>query len=182
MDQAMRRAGLMTRAWNSRRSSLTVIAISPIWGFGAGRGRGGEECVRGDDQGGPAVPGFPAAVLVLVQAEAGFGGLERFLDAPVAAGDGDQMVQGNRLRAPAAVERQLAGGAVAVDQHPVMPAVRVDGLGQGDECPVAVTETFRPVPADIRCQACRGGPAAIWSARWIPRPVGTRCEQATART
>ncbi len=42
---------------------------------GADGGRGGEERVRGDDQGGPAVPGFPAAVLVLVQTEAGLGRL-----------------------------------------------------------------------------------------------------------
>jgi hypothetical protein len=36
---------------------------------------GGEERVGGDDQGDPAVPGFPPAVLVLVETEAGFRGL-----------------------------------------------------------------------------------------------------------
>jgi hypothetical protein len=62
---------------------------------GAGRGRGGEERVSGDDQGGPAVPGFPSAVLVLVETETGFGGLERFLDAPPPSGDRDQVMQRN---------------------------------------------------------------------------------------
>jgi hypothetical protein len=69
--------------------------------------------VGGDDQGRPAVPGFPPAVLVLVQAEAGFGGLEGFLDAPPSAGDGDELVQRNQFGAPVAVERLFTGGAVA---------------------------------------------------------------------
>jgi hypothetical protein len=57
-------------------------------------GRGGEEGVGEDRQGGPAVPGRPAAVLVLVQTEAGLRGLERFLDFPAASGDRDEGVQG----------------------------------------------------------------------------------------
>ena len=67
-----------------------------VRGGGAGR-CGGEERVSGDDEGGPAVPGPPTAVLVLVQAEARLGGLERLLDAPPPAGDGHQVVQRNRL-------------------------------------------------------------------------------------
>jgi hypothetical protein len=54
---------------------------------------GGEVRVGGDDQGGPAVPGFPAAVLVLVETEAGLRGLERLFDAPTTPGNGDQVVQ-----------------------------------------------------------------------------------------
>lgn len=70
-----------------------------LWAGGAGRC--GEERVCGDDESGPSVPGSPAAVLVLVQAEAGLvawwlGGLEGFLDAPASVGDGDQ--QWNELR------------------------------------------------------------------------------------
>ena len=83
-----------------------------VRGFGAGRGSGCKERVSSDDQGGPAVPGSAAAVLVLVPSEAGFSGLERFLDAPTLTGDGDEVVQGNGLRTPAAVERQLTDGAL----------------------------------------------------------------------
>lgn len=67
------RVGSMFRAWNRRRSSLTLIGIrlSGVVVLAAPRRLG--ERVGGDDEGGPAVPGSPAAVLVLVRAEAGFG-------------------------------------------------------------------------------------------------------------
>nr|WP_176558934.1 hypothetical protein [Micromonospora sp. WMMA1996] len=78
-----------------------------------------------------------AAVLVLVQADAGLGGLERFLDAPAVAGAGHQVAQRNRFGRPAAVERQFTGGAVAADQQPVVTGVLVGCQRQGDERPVA---------------------------------------------
>ena len=90
----------------------------------------------GDNERGPAVPSFPSAVLMLVQAEAGLGGLEGFPNAPTPAGDRDQVMQRDPFGVPAAVERQLAGGAVGADQQPVMACVLVDGLGRGDERPV----------------------------------------------
>jgi hypothetical protein len=72
---------------------LTVNAISAA---GSRRrlvtgDRDGEEGVSEDRQGGPAVPGRPTAVLV--QAEAGLRGLERFVDLPAATGRRDQVVQ-----------------------------------------------------------------------------------------
>jgi hypothetical protein len=69
----------------------------PIRACSGDRGGDGEEGVGGDDQGRPAVPRFPAAVLILVQTQAGFRGLKRFLDAPATAGDGDELVQGNEF-------------------------------------------------------------------------------------
>ncbi|MDH6468653.1 hypothetical protein M2303_002194 [Micromonospora sp. H404/HB375] len=61
MTSPTRRVGSMTSAWNSRRVSLTVIGIKAVRAGGAGRCYGGEERVCGDDEGGPAVPGSPAA-------------------------------------------------------------------------------------------------------------------------
>ena len=68
-------------------------------GVAFGGGGHGQEGVGEHGQGGPAVPGGPAADLVLVQPGETFGGLEGFLDAPALSGDGDQGVQGDRARA-----------------------------------------------------------------------------------
>jgi hypothetical protein len=50
----------------------------------------GQEGVGEHGQRGPAVPGFPGADLVLVQAEQALASLEGFLDRPAAPRDGDQ--------------------------------------------------------------------------------------------
>src|SRR5205823_4127913 len=80
-----------------------------------GGGGDGQEQVRQQHQGGPAVPRGPGADLVLVQAGAALGGLEGLLDGPPAAGDANQHAQGDRLGCVAAVERQLTGATVAAD-------------------------------------------------------------------
>jgi hypothetical protein len=82
-----------------------------------------QEGVGEHGQGGPAVPGAPAADLMLVQADQAFGGLEAFLDGPAASGDPDQGGQRDRAWRPAVVEGQLAGGAVAAHQQPALPGV-----------------------------------------------------------
>ena len=109
-----------SRASKRRRNSLTVNAISPV-GVGCGvtfdRGGHGQEGMREHGQGGPAVPGVPAADLVLVESGQAFGGLERFLDAPALTGDGDQGAQWDGSGAVAAQVGVLAGGIVAVDQQ-----------------------------------------------------------------
>ena len=82
-------------ASKSRRNSLTVNAIRPT--------RPGARHVRpqchGQEgvaigQSGPSIPGSPAPDLVLIEPDQTFGGLERFLDAPPLAGDGDQARSG----------------------------------------------------------------------------------------
>ena len=58
----------------------------------------GEERVGEQGEGGPAVPGGPAADLMLVQAGQFLAGLEVLLDRPPAAGDPDQGGQRYRGR------------------------------------------------------------------------------------
>ena len=70
-------------------------------------------------QGGPAVPGTPAAHLVLVQATQALAGLEALLHRPARSGDFDQDGQRHRARGVAAVEGQLAGALVTADHEPV---------------------------------------------------------------
>ena len=85
-----------SRASKSRRNSLTVNVIRPVGcglGVAFGGGGHGQEGVGEHGQGGPAVPGGPAADLVLVQPGEAFGGLEGFLDAPALSRHGDQGVQ-----------------------------------------------------------------------------------------
>jgi hypothetical protein len=65
MTSAMRRAGSMITAWKSLQISFTVMSIRP------------------------------SGLVVLVETDAGFGGLERFLEAPPPSGDRDEVVQGN---------------------------------------------------------------------------------------
>lgn len=65
----------------------------------AGRfGTGGnhQEGVGEHRQGGPAIPGAPAADLMLVQADQALAGLEAFLDGPAASSDPDQGGQRDR--------------------------------------------------------------------------------------
>jgi hypothetical protein len=53
---------------------------------------------------------------VLVEADTTFGLLKRFLERPPGSGEGDQIVQTERPRRPAAVERLLTGGQALADQ------------------------------------------------------------------
>ena len=88
-------------ASKSRRNSLTVNAIRPN-GTGCGvtfdRSGHGQEGMSEHGQSGPSIPGSPAPDLVLIEPDQTFGGLERFLDAPPLAGDGDQGTQRHRPR------------------------------------------------------------------------------------
>jgi len=59
-----------------------------------GDGHDDQEGVGEHRQGGPAVPGAPAAHLVLVQADQALAGLEALLDAPAPARDADQVASG----------------------------------------------------------------------------------------
>ena len=92
-------------ASKSRRNSLTVNVIRPA-GVGTDvtfdGGGHGQEGVSEHGQGGPAVPGRPAADLVLIEPDQAFGGLEGFLDAPALASHGHQGAQRHRAWAVAA--------------------------------------------------------------------------------
>jgi len=65
-------------------------------------GGDGQKRVGEHREGGPAVPGHPAADLVLVQADKAFRGLEALFDAPALPGDPDQGGQRHPVRAVAA--------------------------------------------------------------------------------
>ena len=115
-----------SRASKSRRNSLTIKVIRRSWrwlgvAFGGGGRRPGRLGEHG--QGGPAVPGGPAADLVLIDAGQSLGGLEGFLDAPALTGHLDQGVQGGGPRRVAAQVGQFAGGIVAADQQIVFAGV-----------------------------------------------------------
>src|SRR6478752_9572148 len=66
------------------------------------------------------MPRIPPANLVLVQSCLTFRALERLLNCPPQAGDPDQLGQGDRRRAVAAVVRHLPGTVIASPQHPPM--------------------------------------------------------------
>src|SRR5262249_44827699 len=94
-----------------------------LGGGGDGQERQGEH-----GQGGPPVPGAPAADLVLIQPGPFLPGLEILLRGPADSRDLDQGGQRNMAGAVAAVERQLPGAAVAADQQPAVTRLaRVDG-------------------------------------------------------
>jgi hypothetical protein len=86
-------------------------------------GQDHQEGVGKHDQGRPAVPGAPAAHLVLVQADQALAGLDALFNAPTPARDFDQDGQRGGAGHPAVVEGQLAGGAVAAHQQPALPGV-----------------------------------------------------------
>src|SRR5215217_3179835 len=72
----------------------------PEWWRGSGAvGQGGDhqEGVSEHGQGGPPIPGAPAADLVLVQADQALAGLEALLNGPAASGDPDQGGQQDRV-------------------------------------------------------------------------------------
>jgi hypothetical protein len=107
-----------------------------------GHGRHDQEGVGEHGQGDPAVPGAPAAELVLVQAAQAFAGLEALLHRPPGPGDPDQDRQRHRAGHPAAVEGQLPGLAVAADHQPVLALPlarrRIVVVVEADERPVVV--------------------------------------------
>ena len=86
-----------------------------------GGGGDGEEGQGEHGQGGPPVPGVPAADLMLIQPGQALASLEILLRGPADPGDLDQDGQRGVAGAVAAVERQLAGVAVAADQQPAVP-------------------------------------------------------------
>jgi hypothetical protein len=62
-----------------------------------GHGRHYQEGVGEHRQGGPPVPGAPAADLVLVQADQALAGLDALFDPPALSGDADQDRQRDRV-------------------------------------------------------------------------------------
>jgi hypothetical protein len=85
-----------------------------------GSGQDHQEGVGDHAQGGPVVPGAPAADLVLVQAGKALAGVEGLLNGPAPPGDLDQDGQRGGAGSRAAVVGQLAGRVVAADQQPVL--------------------------------------------------------------
>jgi hypothetical protein len=83
-----------------------------------------QEGVGKHRQRGPAVPGAPAADLMLVQAAQSLGGLERLLDPPTGSGRFHQATRGRLAGAIAQVEGQLPAGQVAADKQPALPPDR----------------------------------------------------------
>jgi len=91
------------------------------WLAGAlGQGRDDQEGVGEHRERGPAVPGAPAADLMLVQATKALAGLECLLDSPAASCDPDQHGQRGGTGRKAVVEGQLTGPLVAADHEPVL--------------------------------------------------------------
>ena len=92
-----------------------------------GAGGNGQERQGEHGQGGPPVPGPPAADLVLIQPGQALASLEVLLGDPPDSGDLDQDGQRDVPGAVAAVERQLGGAAVAADQQPAVTGTpRID--------------------------------------------------------
>jgi hypothetical protein len=150
-----------------------------------GQGGDHQEGVGNHGQGGPAVPGAPAADLMLVQAAKALAGLEAFFDGPAAPGDPDQHGQGYRAGCPAVVEGQLAGLGVATHQQPALPSPAAGlwvAVVEADERPVVQTVAFgaaagrHPLPGPRRNPPGQGvgavgAPAA--RTRWSQATVST---------
>lgn len=115
-----------------------------------GGGDVGEQGVGEHGQGGPAVPGVPAADLVLVEADVAFGGLEVLLDSPALSGHGDEVGEGDVGGVVAAVVGELAGGVVAADHQPVVAGAvgfgldRDPGRPSARAFPCSIPSTMRP--------------------------------------
>ena len=131
------------------------------WDAGAGDGeeRRGE---HGQDR--VAVPGGPAADLVLVEPGLGLGDREGLLDTPPPPGDPDQLAQGGP--APVVAQEVVGVGVgvgvrvgvavrirVAADEQAARPAVGAAGRVQGDPGPVRFQNSA--TVADLRFQAAR---------------------------
>src|SRR5215211_2865372 len=157
------------------------------WWVAAALGHGGghQEGVGDHGEGDPAVPGAPAADLMLVQADQPLAGLEPLLDGPPGSGHPDQGRKRGGLGRVAAVEGQFPGALVAADQPmpPGLVAVVVIVV-KADERPVVepvalgalAARHLLPGPrrdlADQGVSAVAGPPASRW----------TRWSQATATT
>ena len=89
--------GPMTRAAKQVLKFVAGQRDQPVWWrvLGAfGGGQDGEEGVGEHGEGDPAVPGTPAADLVLIQPGEALAGLEGLLHGPAAPGDPDQVASG----------------------------------------------------------------------------------------
>src|SRR6266540_363782 len=84
-----------------------------------------QEGVGEHGKGDPAVPGPPAADLVLVQATQALAGLKSLLHRPAASCHPGQDGQWGGTGREAAVEGQLAVLAIAADQQPVLARLAV---------------------------------------------------------
>src|SRR5262245_21601867 len=84
------------------------LAIACPAAAGLGRGEDGQESAGEQGQDGPAVPGGPAADLVLVQGGQFLAGGEPVLDSPPGPGHPDQLGQRHRAGSVGTVEGVLA--------------------------------------------------------------------------
>src|SRR5579863_10353683 len=100
-----------------------------------GGGGDGEEGGGEHGQGGPPVPGGPAADLVLIQPGQPFAGLEILLCGPAQPGDLDQGGERDRAGTVAPVERQLPGAAAPADQQPAAAGTVGVDTGPGPVIP-----------------------------------------------
>lgn len=104
-----------------QRDQLVVVRAGAIK---LGRGQDGQERVGEQGQGGPAVPGGPAADLVLVQGGEFLAGGEPVLDLPPGPGYLHQLGQWHQGGGVGAVEGVLPVADPAADQQPVRPRFR----------------------------------------------------------
>ena len=157
---------------SSRRISLQVCGISPParrWGCREAGAGDGEERRGEHGQDRVAVPGGPAADLVLIEPGLGLGDREGFLDAPPASGDADQLGQRG---APPVVAQEVGvlgvtvglGVGGAADQQAARPTVGAAGRVQGDPGPGVGAQPLRaralaallPAPAGNLTDECVG--------------------------
>src|SRR6266542_1954263 len=138
-------AGLMSAS--PQRPAQPVGAITDRL---SEQGSDHQEGVGEHGKGDPAVPGAPAADLVLVQATQALAGLERLFDGPAPSGDPDQDGQRGGAGRVAAVIGQLTGLAVAADHEPVPACLLARsgaGVVQAEERPVVVAVAFGALAA-----------------------------------
>src|SRR2546429_449594 len=135
-------------------------AAGVLGGGGDGEEGGGEH-----GQGGPPVPGVPAADLVLIQPGQPPAGLEILLCGPAQPSDLDQGGQRDRAAAVAPVERQLPRAAAAADQQPAAAGTPRVAAGPGPLIPAGAPAAPPPPgpPPTAAGQApprrpCRPGP------------------------
>src|SRR4029453_19409043 len=112
-------------------------------------------------------------------------GLDAILDPPATPGHPDQGGQRDRAGRKAAVEGQLAGGAVAADQQPV-PSGLVGQRGtvvvQADKGPVVQAVALGALAGRHTLPRLAGTLVSSSSARWVAPLKRTGWWQATAST